>query len=839
MTSTIFSSKTFPTFYKWAFKRNKAVMVIFSVLLGLGVILDLYAMTQIPRFGYGYTSDSLNDEFGEIGAVTIIIFQIGAIFFTFVSSLLTFSFLHNKRSVDMFGSAPTTRGTMFASHLLGGISSVAAPFITGCLIVMGFTARTGEYFKFDLIMVALGVLGILAAYSFTALIAYCCGTVIDTAIVTIGVNAICGGAVALFWGMCSEMIPGLEFESIIYSPILPIFSPYAFCFFGDFYFFSEEKSAFFSIIIWNVIFIAGITACALFAAIKRKAEVSQSEFAVKWLPMAIKAGASVVAGGFIGCIAALTSDLGLGNMAVFALWYVIIGAVAFFILHVIFSRGVKRHLLPSLIVYAVTTVAAVGFVFILSTGLGIDTYVPVAQNVSTVSFNYEDYKDPENVKIITQIHKLVAEGTRKEEGFPYYLGNDSQDYYIYEDINSDDPEICYDDGDYPITVGTDDVPLTSRSSDSSRNVEDFSNNYPLTYMTSFNFSYSKKVGFKTVRSYYIANYSYDDKELNYDYDAIEELLQQLYSSTEYKHLRNEIIWDDELRSRYSLALNETPELNFMQYVPFSNDDYYYGYSTSSYQNVGSVKLPTGENFYENLFVALRKDMDADTEYYKTVTSHNSALLDNYLTLTVAYTRKEKDQSYYGMFDDYEPYSQYIDVVIPLSYKNTIDYLNSRGIDTDYRYMDQSYVFNWPLDYINSSSDAYNISYPQFGQKGDVESLKQLVEDITPQLEYMSIIRMKTKYDGNVIDWVEAHEKEFSEKALEIAIRDYTGWKDNPKYISSTYTNEFTLNNGYNGEYFYLADQIITDLDAQCVSIAEEINEDAAPAELPNGSDKAA
>ena len=104
---------------------------------------------------------------------------------------------------------------------------------------------------------------------------------------------------------------------------------------------------------------------------------------------------------------------------------------------------------------------------------------------------------------------------------------------------------------------------------------------------------------------------------------------------------------------------------------------------------------------------------------------------------------------------------------------------------------------------------------------------------------MSIIRMKTKYDGNVIDWVEAHEKEFSEKALEIAIRDYTGWKDNPKYISSTYTNEFTLNNGYNGEYFYLADQIITDLDAQCVSIAEEINEDAAPAELPNGSDKAA
>ncbi len=813
MTSTIFSSKTFPTFYKWALRRNKAVMVVFSVLLSLALVIDLYAMSLTWPVGSD-AQDRTVTEYGEIGLATLIIFQCGAVLFTFISALGTFSFLHNKRSTDMFGSIPSTRGNLFLAHLLGGISSVAGPYLLASIIVMGVTARSYEYLIRDLAVFGTGFLCLAAAYAFTALIAYCCGTILDTAIVTIAVNAIYVGTVGLLWGAASEMIPGLDFENIVYSPVFPAFAPYSFCFFCDFYLVDGEMTSFFALLAWNVVFLAGIFALALFAAQRRKSEVAQSGFSVKWLPLAIKAGGSVVAGGIIGCIAALSSSSGLANMAIYTFWYVIIGFAAFFILHVIFSRGLKGKFLPSFIVYAASSVVSLTVIFLLMTGLGIDTYVPQAQNVKSVHLDNREYKDPENIERITQIHKIITEGLHKENDYPYYLGSEP---YIYSEETYE-----YDDyGNY--------VP---GSSSSDKAVESLRNLYPLTYECGFDFEYSKKIGFKTIRSYYIGMIKRSGGEYVYDYEAIENLLREIYNSEEFKRQYvDDIIWDDEERAKFTLsdsasASSNASQVNFVSYMP--NTDSYISTPTSySYKTVGSYVLPTDDEFEEGLVKVLKEDILADKEYYKIVmleaNSGKKSVGDSYLSLRLEYRVREeywKDVAINGK--NWNPTGN---IDVPMYYTNTIGYLKAHGIPTVYsEYVNIGLEYIDPVAYVQTSQAAFDTYYPAFAMSGDRSDLKNLTDEISMSLAYMGIMRNGMNDDPE--EWYRDHGGEFRTKVDNLTTKMYTDLlEEGKKVFDDTYCNSYMRDQGYeDGEgYFCLADTIIRELDAQAAQMVFEVN----------------
>ena len=804
MTSTIFSSKTFPTFYKWSFRRNRPVMIIFSVLTALAIILGFYAISLVTPMD-GVTKESMIEGYGDIGNVVLIVLQVGAIFFTFVSALLTFSFLHNKRSTDMFGSVPSTRGTVYIAHLLGGISAVAAPYLAGSLIMAAVTSRSTEYLLKNGAIIVTGLISIAAAYVFTSLIAYCCGTVIDTAIISLAANAIYTGTIALFWGAASEMIPGLDFENVIYSPILPAFSPYTFCFFNDFYMFDGEKTAFWSLFVWSIIFAAGIFALALYAAIRRKAEIAQSDFSVKWLPLAVKAGASVVAGGLVGCIAALSSSNGVGNMVIFCFWYVIIGFAAFFILHIIFSRGLKGKFLPSFITYAATTVVVIGIMCALSTGLGIDTYVPDASNVKSVYYAWDEYKDPENIKNITELHKVITEGLHQAEEYPYYLGSTS---YIYDYDYTYDGGYYNEDGEYVVDKGTKADTLRSK--------------YPLVYSSSYNFEYSKKVGFKTIRSYYIGSIKHSGGVEAYDYAKMEELLEKIYNSEEYKRFANdnEMIFDDQKRA---------------DYIPNDNSQiscYSFGYDpnvtstgiNSKYSIAGTVSMPTGATFTEGLIQALKKDILADNEYYKTkmiyVDNGEKVFGDSYLSLSISYRKKDPRTHNEDYWSNYE-----VSVFVPSTYKNTIDYLEAHGVSTkleDYAKGNVGSDSIDPLDFVRTSDLAYDDYYPSFAMSGSQTDLMLLVDELTETYTYAGIFRSGIEDDP--YDWYAEHKTEMTAKLEDRARELYTEWKDSKPSVAGYY-NQYMADFGYEAGdgYFYLADEILRDLDKYSVKAVNEIN----------------
>ncbi len=795
MTSTILSGKTFPKLFKWSFRRNRPIMVIFGVIMALGIILDLYVISQYTQESfYGTTLES---EIASIGYVSIIIAQGGAMLLTFISALITFSYLHNKRSTDMFGALPTTRATMYLSHLLSGIAAVAAPFVIGSLAVMGITCRTTDYLMPDVMLILIGIIGIIASYSFTSVVAYCCGTILDTAIIALAANGIYAGCVGLFWGLASEMIPGIDFETALNIPVFPLFAPFSLCFFGDYYFTAGEFSTFGFTLIWGIIFTAAMIALGFYVSMKRKAESAQSDFNIKWVPIAVKAGVSVVCGGLIGCIAAISSESGYSNMIIFAFWYLIVSFVAFFILHVILQRGLKGKFLPSFAAYIGTTVAILALVFGMTYGLGLDTYVPSPAAVRSVKFGYDDiaYKDPENIKTITEIHKLITEGVREDEGYPYFLGSDRNNYNRYAYV--DDYEYLDNN-----TVAT---------GDEAEIKDDLENNYekyPLCMSTGFHFRYSKKIGFATARDYYISHYNNC-----YDFAKIEALLQKLYNSEEFKKKDEPAVWNEKLRKEHNLY--NAPTIQYMVYN-YTSENYYTRYST-----LGSTTLPQNDKFIDGLCEALAKDILADDTYYATrcYRSESAIYGKTYMALTIDY----EDTNYYSLFDEFRTMTfADINVQIKENYTNTIAYLESNFIKTSIGYSELTTSFATPTDMFADSNDAYS-DYIAFGIDGSEHTLRNLVYSVSDTLELTALMRADIHVD--ISSWNESNGEEFNQKLTERALQLFEEYKKDPANITSDYRTTYLEDQGAtnDGKYYKIADMILSQLDTECESIVNDIS----------------
>ncbi len=810
MTSTTSSNNRFSLLYKWAIRRNKPIIIVFSILMAVGILIDINGLTftVAPDF----SQEAVEDARSTIGLVSLIIAQIGAVVVSLISSLITFSFLHNKRSVDMYGSMPAKRETVFLSHLLGSMTAVGAPYIAGSLIVIGLTS-SGESLGHFLMILLSGILGIAASCTFTALIAYCCGTSVDTLITAIGVNAIYAGTVGLYWMLMSNMIPGVNFENFLTSPFIVLLCPYAFCFFADAYHIADENTSFAILIIWMIVFTAGVFALALLMSKRRKAETAQSGFAVGWIPQIIKAGASIVCGGLVGGIAGISSDAGISSMFQFVIWYIIVGAAAFAIIHIIIERGFKKGIRKGIIIYTCTTAVFLMSVLALTTGLGIDKYVPDPDNVRSARLNYDEpVTDPENIKTVTEIHRLIADGIHNSHLRPYYINNDSMygNYSYYTESGDDDSSKMY---------------------------------YPLTRRCDFDFSYKKKIGFSTSREYYL----YPDKYFAtiYDFDSIEKLLQKYYSSDEYKRSQNAALWADDIPEWITVDKDSQPLLTYEKYrgiTKIGDDDGYYG---SNYFIVKEETLPYNKKFLSGLYVALRKDILADKEYYTQIldpdNTDNDALYgDGYIRLDVNYKYSEYDVYRGNIFYDHNEYADYasgVHVVIKDSYSNTLKYLADHYIDTETTTAEESAAMYSMtaagyMECLDRVDPEKTEGYIEFGFDGNIEDLLRAVDGASELMEGTALSRMGMFEEAE--EWDNAHGKEFRSKLIKYAQYYYNDYP-NPEAMPD-YTNSFMDNMGISGDWFYMEDKIFEELDSRLNEIVSEINNAEASKKASDNTD---
>ena len=616
MTSIISLNKNFKTMFKWALKRNTSIMIIYSVLLCLAIFFNIY-LKSIDTIHSGDTYFNVSMALSLITAYGLL-----AALFVYFSALKTFSFLHNKRIVDMFGAMPTKKSTIFVSHLLAGIATTTLPFIVASVITIALNqpfTNDGNIFNLCLYIILTTILMIIASYTFTALISYCCGTTSDAAISTLGINGIWIGIVILCTGIISDIIPGETFDMSI--PLVMFFSPYSFAVSDLCYYMTGNTLSITISIIWQILFTVGIFFLTLLVVKKRKAEVSQNGFAFGWFPLVIEAGLSVVCGGFIGYIAAYSANSGYNNMLVFVLWYLIIGLATFFILHLIFTRGRKRKLLRALIVFGSTSVAVTVLLYSVSFGLGIDTYVPNPNTLTYANFDGIDYKEPENIKTVTEIQKTIIDNLHDKYKYPYYIGFQNNKYIEEEDASK----------------------------------------YPYIFSCYGQFMYMSNYGLPITRYYSDFGYLADSETNN--------LLRKLYSSEEYKKYYYSDIWDENARKNIV-----EKDLNII-YESFDE-------SSQSYITIGLADPPNKslDDFLDGLYDAYIKDVKADNSFILSNIGFAHSIVGNkYIDISIYYTKKEKNTDP-NLNDSYYMREYSESLIVKSSYKNTIEYLSKSGIN---------------------------------------------------------------------------------------------------------------------------------------------------------------
>ncbi|MDE7389970.1 MAG: hypothetical protein K2M82_03410 [Lachnospiraceae bacterium] len=715
MTSTIFSSKELKAFYKWALGRNKSIVVVYSIILGLiGPVFNMYAV-------------SVGSDGDSFGAVTIGVFVAVVALFTLISAVKTFSFLHNKRSVDMYGAMPANRPTMFMSHLLAGLTTVIVPYLVATFLVMGISMHSAESISYSLYMVLFTVLMAIASYLFTALMAYCCGTVVDTIIATFAVNIIWSSAVLIYFGFVSDLMPGMSMDSVIESPILSVFSPYTFGYMGLAAYFENSKALLFSCIIWDILFIAVAFLATFLLCKKRKAESSQNGFAVKWLPMALEAGASLIAGALFGYIFASTSSSGWGNMFVYVFWYLVMSAVAFIILHIVFARGLKGGFAKSVIVYGAVSLAAILLTFGLCYGMGIDTYVPSASSLSSVEVDYGKYvfKEKENIETITQIHQLIVDNIRNDNEYPYYFG--------------------YDDSEYEYGIVYEEAARTDVASPYSYS----KNSYPYVDGFDFEFKYRSKLGIITNRNYYIY-YSRDVKK-GYDFETLNELCKKLVNSDEYKKADNAIVFDEKERKDAKISSVSVDSYSFDGSVI---DDYISG---SYNRESESYTIEATDAFLNGLYAVLQKDILADKNYvpnarYGISGKYYDCIGKGYWELNFNGTSSNwyySDDVYVNVIDS---------VLVKESYTNTRKYLEDNGLlfksDENFGYgyinPDDPYDSSYDFDDYAIAMNYYG-EYCKYMETGEFQYFKSIAD---------------TERENSLLGVCAYHEKDITEEQEE-------------------------------------------------------------------------
>lgn len=377
-----------------------------------------------------------------------------AMLFATVISFIAFSYLHNKRSMDFYGSMPVSRRTQFFGRLTAVVASTIVPLIIVCLIGNGvllfdnFSGAVSAFFC--------GTVAILGNIAFIAFIAVCCGTVghsIVTYILISGVYPICVLVLTLYPELA---LPGMTaFSSFGKFPVSPVvlslLSPFIapICVFGSGFIvslismtsvgFSDIISAPISYYIWWTLFTAGLVVATYFLVKKRKSESAQSGFAFVFPSIAIKFFTSVTTGLLMGLILASISSIpyvggevsSVSYILLFSIGIIIGTIISHIILHLIYHKGMSGFG-KWMILYGCEALAAIGFFFIVTTGMfGYATRVPDVEDVKSVEITFsscvdpeikikgknpEIYStsDPESIKSIIEYHSAVAQEYEKQ-----------------------------------------------------------------------------------------------------------------------------------------------------------------------------------------------------------------------------------------------------------------------------------------------------------------------------------------------------------------------------------------------------------------------------------------
>ena len=436
MTSTVsFKEKLKQAYsvFKWDLKSCSGTMAVYAILaavfttiiLTLCLVIGFYAQNSVMYDTYSYSQaisslEAAPDTNNAI-AVAVKVFQIIAsqmiyfltIIFAIIYTVKVYSYLHNKRKADLYGSLPISRIMLFVSKSASAylFTLIPAMFFLGIIFIVSMCF--GQPIVNEAINIYVKLLmGTLASISAYGLISVCCGTTINSVIMFI--------AVCIAYPLSAMFIKGVA-NGFFYGSYTGVFK-------NHFIMNALNPLAAYdgiNIIYW-LIFSAVCIVASAFLVKRRKAERAQASFAY-YLPCHIvKVLVAFLVGMFLGVLFGSLNVFGNGYLG-FVFGFILGSVPAFVIAHLIFYKGFSKLIktsipLGGLVVVVVAVMAVCSYdVF------GYNEFIPKADDVKSAGLidssnlyresdsnlnkivrnSAEDFTDKERINSIISSHSSI------------------------------------------------------------------------------------------------------------------------------------------------------------------------------------------------------------------------------------------------------------------------------------------------------------------------------------------------------------------------------------------------------------------------------------------------
>ena len=338
--ATSFSNKAkqIRSFILWEAKTNAPIMLTYLILLAVALIIPI--ILQITFF---ISPNGATDIYLAISQY--LIFAISTIF-TLVFTVKQFSYLHNKRKLDMYCSMPASRATQLISKQISCFLFTVVPAVISLLIVLLCYAIFNFNIESNGILqlfpqVIIGAIACITAYG---LVAICCGTTANTILMflaisicyPLAINFIDSTIKTFFYG-CASTFSSLGIIKILLCP-LDAFN-------GN------------HIIYWLIFSVICIAVSVLLIK-NRKNDKAQSAFIFTYPCHVVKILVSFVGGMFLGYIPATLSAFDFPFIG-FTVGFLIGSLAVYVIAHIILYKGI-HEMGKSMITYAVMFAVVIG-----------------------------------------------------------------------------------------------------------------------------------------------------------------------------------------------------------------------------------------------------------------------------------------------------------------------------------------------------------------------------------------------------------------------------------------------------------------------------------------------
>ncbi len=346
-----------------------AITVCFTICVVLGndssfsMMLSALSITGIANSGIGEI------ELFQYSSASLV--YLISIVFTIIYTVRIYSYLHNKRKADLYGSLPIGRATLFIAKSVSAYLMSIIPAIFFLSLISIISVCSGHSVVSEVTKLFPEIcMGTLASISFFGLIAICCGTMLNSVLMFIAVCVayplsaifIKGTVVGCFDGF----YVGIFKDSVIMNALNPL-------------------AAYDGInVIYWLIFSVVCIALGAFLAKKRKAERAQSAFAFHLPCYIIKVLVSFLAGMFLGVL--FGSMNVFGGYAGFVFGFILASVPVYIIVHLILYRGFSKLIKTSIPLGALIIVSCVGVALCCFDAFGYNSYVPKAQDIKSAGF---------------------------------------------------------------------------------------------------------------------------------------------------------------------------------------------------------------------------------------------------------------------------------------------------------------------------------------------------------------------------------------------------------------------------------------------------------------------